>query len=218
MLGQPKQIRLGLAILGGLLVAGAVIGLMLGTGKANNQTNGVGLAIANSPTPPNQPNEATIPVTPGAPGPTVSATPAAVAGSNLSPAAISNPTYTAIPVVPPVRSPVPVTGSLQPPTQANEVFIVGTITTYDKPAGLVQLAQADGSNIAIKIGTSTTISRSGRAAASSDIKPGELISASGSFNNQGQLVATELRLGLNGSSRDPVSNPPRLPPTPTQPK
>lgn len=216
MLGQPKQIRLGLAILGGLLVAAAVIGLLLATGKANNQTNGVGLAVATSPTPPNQPNEATIPVTPGAPGPTVSATPAAVTGSNPSPtpAAISNPTYAENPA----RSPVPVTGSLQPPTQANGVFIVGTITTYDKPAGLVQLAQADGSNIAIKIGTSTTISRSGRAAASSDIKPGELISASGSFNNQGQLVATELRLGLNGSSRDPVSNPPRLPPAPTQPK
>jgi hypothetical protein len=113
---------------------------------------------------------------------------------------------------------LPVTGNLPPPTQASGVFIVGTVTTYDRPAGLLQLAQADGSNIAIKVGTSTAISRSGQITASSDIKPGELVAASGSFNNQGQLVATELRLGFNDNSRNPVNNPPRLPPAPTQAK
>jgi hypothetical protein len=111
------------------------------------------------------------------------------------------------PMVAPLKTP---SGSItrEPPAAGGAVVVVGTVNSFDAASGLLQLGLADGKVVSVKVSASTTITGSGRSASAADIKSGMLVTASGSYNGQGQLEAVSLALGLPAPPT--VSNPIRI--------
>ncbi len=158
----------------------------------------------------------------------VETTPAAQAPSTNTAAPSSNPPNVVSPPPPASKTPVTPGGDLTLPVVtpivitpkptlapgSDPVTVSGFIINFDKNAGTIRIGSAGGTVVTVKIMANTVINRNNVASSQSDIKDGDLLTVVGKVNQQNQLEATSINLGVQArtSVRPPIGYP--VPPTP----